>query len=342
MTIRIGSQSSVKIRTLATARLSAACLIGLLLAPSAGYCQSDYPLRTITVIVPFAAGGPTDIVARIVTSHMARTLGQQIIIENVVGSGGTTAAIRAMRSPPDGYTVMMGHMGTHGAAVALYPNLAYSPINDFEPIGMAAGMPVVILARKDLAPDNLAEFITYVSDQPVPLKMAHAGLGSVSFATCLLLNSLIDAHPAMMSFQGTGPAINALASGRIDYMCDQIVSAVPRLQAGVVKAYAIASSHRSAILPDLPTTAEAGLPQFQVSAWNALFAPRGAPPAIVNVLNTALSVALDDTAIRKQLQDLGGEIPSSDERTPAALARLVKSEIDRWTPITKSAAATNH
>jgi tripartite-type tricarboxylate transporter receptor subunit TctC len=312
-----------------------------MLAPTAGLCQSEYPQRTITVIVPFAAGGPTDIVARIVSTHMTTTLGQQIIIENVVGSGGTTAAIRAMRAKPDGYTIMMGHMGTHGAAVALYPNLAYSPTNDFEPIGMAAGMPVLILARKDFAPTNLAEFVAYQRDQPAPLKMAHAGLGSVSFATCLLLNSIIDAHPTMTSFQGTGPAMNALVAGKIDYMCDQIVSAVPRVQIGAVKAYAIATSHRSAILPEVPTAAEAGLPMFQVSAWNALFAPKGTPPSIVNQLNDALGRALDDTATRNRLLELGSEIPNGNERTPAALARLVKSEVDRWMPISNS-ATTNH
>jgi tripartite-type tricarboxylate transporter receptor subunit TctC len=343
MTSVIGSELVVNfVRTMATARTATVCLIGLLLAPTAGLRAAEFPVRSITVIVPFAAGGPTDVVARIVTSQMAATLDQQIIIENVVGSGGTTAAIRAMRSPPDGYTIMMGHMGTHGAAVALHPNLAYSPERDFEPIGMVAGMPLLILARRDFAPTNLPEFIAYLRDPPVPLNMAHAGLGSVSFASCLLFNSMIDAHPVVQSFQGTGPAMNALVSGRIDYMCDQIVNAVPKLQAGAVKAYAIAGPRRSAILPELPTSAEAGLPQFQVSAWNALFAPKGTPAAIIAELNAALGRALNDADTRKRLLDLGSEIPNGDERTPAALARLVKSEIAKWSPITKSAAATSH
>jgi tripartite-type tricarboxylate transporter receptor subunit TctC len=342
MTSRSRTETLVNfIQTLGIARLSALALTGLVSAPTAGLCQSQYPVRTITLIVPFAAGGPTDTVARIVSPHMATTLGQQIIIENVVGSGGTTAAIRAMRSPPDGYTIMMGHMGTHGAAVALYPNLAYNPADDFEPIGMAAGMPVLILARKDLGPTNLLEFVAYLRNRPAPLTMAHAGLGSVSFATCLLLNSMIDTHPTMVSFQGTGPAMNALVAGRIDYMCDQIVSAVPRVQSGAVKAYAIANPHRSATLPDVPTTAEAGLPKFRVSAWNALFAPKGSAPGIINRLNAALSLALDDPATRNRLLELGSEIPGGDERTPAALARLVRNEIDNWKPVTQ-AATTNH
>jgi tripartite-type tricarboxylate transporter receptor subunit TctC len=342
MTSRTGTETLVNfIRILWTTRVAALGLFGLLLAPTTGLCRPQYPVRAITVIVPFAAGGPTDIVARIVSTHMATTLGQQIIIENVVGSGGTTAAIRAKRSPPDGYTIMMGHMGTHGAAVALYPNLAYSPTDDFEPIGLAAGMPILILARKDFGPNSLAEFVAYLRDHPAPPTMAHAGLGSVSFATCLLLNSIIDAHPTMVSFQGTGPAMNALVAGRIDYMCDQIVSAVPRVQSGAVKAYAIANPHRSAILPDVPTAAEAGLPQFRVSAWNALFAPKGTSPEIISQLNAALGLALDDAATRNQLLELGSEIPSGDERTPATLARLVKNEIQNWKPATQ-AATTNH
>jgi tripartite-type tricarboxylate transporter receptor subunit TctC len=342
MTSRTGTETLVNfLRMVWTTRVAALGLLGLVLAPTAGLCQSQFPLRTITVIVPFAAGGPTDIVARILSTHMATTLGQQIIIENVVGSGGTTAAIRAMRSPPDGYTIMMGHMGTHGAAVALFPNLAYRPVEDFEPIGMAAGMPVLILARKDLGPNDLAGLVAYLRDHPGSPTMAHAGLGSVSFATCLLLNSIIGVHPTMMSFQGTGPAMNALVAGRIDYMCDQIVSAVPRVQSGAVKAYAVASPHRSAILPEVPTAAEAGLPKFRVSAWNALFAPKGTPPHIVDQLNAALGRALDDVRTRDRLLELGSEIPNGDDRTPAALARLVKTEIDNWKPVTQ-AASTNH
>jgi tripartite-type tricarboxylate transporter receptor subunit TctC len=342
MTSRTETETLINFaRMPALARAAALGLLGLMLAPTIGLCQSHYPARTITVIVPFAAGGPTDIVARIVSTHMASRLGQQIIIENVVGSGGTTAAIRAMRSQPDGYTIIMGHMGTHGAAVALHPNLAYSPTQDFEPIGMAAGMPVLIIARKDFAPTSLAEFVAYLRSPPAPLKMAHAGLGSVSFATCLLLNSTIDAHPTMVSFQGTGPAMDSLVAGRIDYMCDQIVSAVPRIRSGTVKAYAIANPNRSAILPDVPTAAEAGLPKFRVSAWNALFAPRGTPPAIISSLNAALGQALDDPATRKRLLELGSELPDGHERTPAALTRLVKTEIDNWAPV-KNAATTNH
>jgi tripartite-type tricarboxylate transporter receptor subunit TctC len=311
-------------------RRIAAALIAGTLTMSASAARADYPARSITLIVPFAAGGPTDVVARILATHMASTLGQQIIIENIIGSGGTTAAIRAMRAPPDGYTLMMGHMGTHGAAVALYPNLAYRPDTDFEPISMAVGMPVLILGRTGLPAHSLPEFIADARSSQAPMHMAHAGLGSVSYASCLMLNAIIGIHPTMTPFQGTGPAMNALAAGRVDYMCDQIVSALPKIQAGLVKAYATGSTRRNTVLPELPTAAEAGLPAFKVSAWNAVFAPKGTATNIVAILNRSVGQALDNPAIRKQLLDLGGEIPTAEERTPQALSALVSSEVDRW------------
>jgi tripartite-type tricarboxylate transporter receptor subunit TctC len=310
--------------------------LGLLSTPA--IAQREYPTRPITLIVPFAAGGPSDVVARIVGNHMSRTLGQQIVVENVVGAGGTTGGTRAMRSRPDGYTIIMGHMGTHAASVALYPNLAYSPSNDFEPIGMAAGMPVLILARKNFPANDLKEFVTYLRDNASNLNMAHAGVGSVSFTTCLLLNSIVGIRPTMTPFQGTGPAMNTLVAGRVDYMCDQVVSAVPQIQAGTIKAYAVGTAGRNPALPNIPTSTEAGLPEFQASAWNALFAPKGTPPAIVAKLNAALGKALDNQDTRKQLLDLGGEIPSPEQRTPQALAELVKSEIAKWTPIIHAAS----
>jgi tripartite-type tricarboxylate transporter receptor subunit TctC len=231
----------------------------------------------------------------------------------------------------------MGHMGTHAASVALYPKLAYSPSTDFEPIGMVAGMPVLILARKDFPAKDLKEFVNYLRDNTAKLNMAHAGLGSVAFTTCLLLNSIVGVRPKMTPFQGTGPAMNALVAGRVDYMCDQVVSVVPQIQAGTIKAYAVGTAARNPALPNIPTSVEAGLPEFQASAWNALFAPKGTPQAIVAKLNAALGKALDDPETRKQLLDLGGDIPNREQRTPQALAELVKSEIAKWTPILKTA-----
>ncbi len=319
---------------------AAAFAAGIALAGPAA-AQTDYPTRPITMIVPFAAGGPTDIVARIVSEHMSRTLGQQLVIENTVGAGGTTASTRAMRANPDGYTIIMGHMGTHAAAVALYPNLAYHPSNDFEPIGMAAGTPVLILARKDFPPKDLKEFEAYVKANADKLNMAHAGVGSVSFTTCLLLNSLLGIKPTSIPFQGTGPAMNALVGGQVDYMCDQIVSVVPQVRAGTIKAYAVGTPERNPALPDVSTAKEAGLPGFEAVAWNALFAPKGTPKPIIDKLAGALDKALDDESVRKRLLDLGSDLPAGAKRGPAGLAELVKSEIAKWTPIIKAAGPSN-
>jgi tripartite-type tricarboxylate transporter receptor subunit TctC len=303
--------------------------------------QADYPARSITLIVPFAAGGPTDVVARIVANHMTATLKQQIIIENVVGAGGTTATIRAARANPDGYTIEMGHMGTHAASVALYPNLAYNPSTDFEPIGMAAGTPVLILARKDFPAKDLKEFIAYVKANVAKLNMAHAGVGSVSFTTCLLLNSLLEVKPTTIPYNGTGPAMNALIAGQVDYMCDQIVNVVPQIQGGTIKGYAVGTPERNPALPDVPTAKEAGLPGFQAVAWNALFAPKGTPKPILDKLTAALNEALNDEYTRKRLLDLGSELPEPPARTQQALAALVKSEIAKWTPIIEAAGPVN-
>ncbi len=301
----------------------------------------DYPARAITVIVPFAAGGPTDIVARIVSDHMSKTLGQQLVIENVVGAGGTTGVTRAMRAAPDGYTIVMGHMGTHAAAVALYPNLAYNPASDFIPIGMAAGTPVVILAKKDFPAKDLGEFAVHVKQNVASLNMAHAGVGSVSHVTCLLLNSILAVKPTAVPFNGTGPAMNALVGGQVDYMCDQIVNVVPQVNGGTIKAYAIGTPERNPALPNVPTSKEAGLPEFQASAWNALFAPKGTPQAIGDKLSAALDKALSDEPTRKRLLELGSDIPEAPRRGPQALAALVKSEIDKWTPVIKASAPAN-
>jgi tripartite-type tricarboxylate transporter receptor subunit TctC len=300
--------------------------------PATAQAQT-YPARPISMIVPFAAGGPTDIVARIVAENMSKTLGQQIVIENVVGAGGTTGATRAMRATNDGYTIIMGHMGTHAAAVALYPKLAYHPTKNFEPIGLAAGTPVLIVAKKDFPAKDLKEFVAYVKANSEKMNMAHAGVGSVSFTTCLLLNSILQAKPAAIPFQGTGPALNALIAGQVDYMCDQIVNLVPHIQGGTIKAYAIGTPERNPALPDVPTSKEAGLPEFQASAWNALFAPKDTPKEALDKLSDALSKALDDQGVRKRLLDLGSDIPGPDRRGQQALAKLVESEIAKWSPI---------
>ncbi|PIT06537.1 hypothetical protein TSA1_35990 [Bradyrhizobium nitroreducens] len=322
------------IRALTGACAAALASLGILIAPAEA---QTYPTRSITMIVPFAAGGPTDVVARIVTGHMAQTLGQSIIIENVVGAGGTTATTRAARAANDGYTLITGHMGTHAASVPLYPKLAYHPEKDFEPIALLAGTPILILARKDFPPKDLKEFVAYVKANAEKVNAAHAGVGSVSHVSCELLHSILDIKPVGVPFNGTGPAMNALVAGQVDYMCDQIVNAVPQINAGTIKAYAIATPERNPSLPNVPTTAEAGLPKFQAQAWNAMFAPKGTSPAIVASLNAAASKALDDETVKKRLLELGSVIPTPAERTPEALATLVRNEIAKWTPVLKPA-----
>src|SRR5687768_6270201 len=305
-----------------------------------GAQAQTYPQRPVTMIVPFAAGGPTDVVARIVSDHMSRTLGQQIVIENVAGAGGTTGITRAAQSQPDGYTIMMGHMGTHGAAPALYPNLKYDPTKDFAPIGLAAGTPIVIVAKKDFPANDLKGFLEYLKANAEKVNMAHAGVGSVSHSTGIFFNSVVKVKPTMVAYRGTGPALNDLMGNTVDFMTDQIVNVAPQIQGGNIKAFAIATPERSPALPNVPTTKEAGLPTYEVSAWNAIFAPKGTPSNVVTALTGALDKALDDENTKKRLLDLGGVIPSKADRTPAALQKLVESEVARWTPVLKAAGAT--
>ncbi|HET7825547.1 MAG TPA: tripartite tricarboxylate transporter substrate-binding protein, partial [Anaeromyxobacter sp.] len=299
-------------------------------AALAGPARAAWPDRPITMIVPFAAGGPTDVVARIVAEHMGRTLGQQIVVENVAGAGGTTGSTRAAQSAPDGYTIEMGHMGTHGAARAVYPDLKYDPVKDFSPIGLAAGTPIVVVARKDFPAADFKAFLAYLKSNSEKLNEAHAGVGSVSWTTCSFFNSLAGAKPTRVAYRGTGPALNDLVAGHVDYMCDQIVNLVPQIQANTIKAYAVALPQRSPALPNVPTTIEAGLKEFQVTAWNAVFALKGTPPEIVKKLSDALQKALADDNTRKRLLDLGADLSNKAASTPEGLRRHVESEVARW------------
>ncbi|MHB2165753.1 tripartite tricarboxylate transporter substrate-binding protein [Alsobacter sp. R-9] len=319
--------------------LLAAAAAALTLAAAPAFAQG-YPNKPITMVVPFAAGGPTDVIARIVSENMSRTLGQQIVIENVAGAGGTTGTTRVATAAPDGYTIMMGHMGTHGAAPALYPKLKYDPTKDFEPIGMAAGTPILLVAKKDLPPKDLKEFITFAKAQGDKLNLAHAGVGSVSHTTALLLGAQLGAKPTQVPYKGTGPALNDLVSGQVDFMTDQIVNVVTQIKAGSIKAYAIATPERSPALPDVPTTKEAGLPEYQVSAWNAVFAPKGTPADVVAKLSDALNKALADSNTRTRLLELGAVLPAANQQNPQWLKGFVAEEVARWTPVIKAAGAT--
>lgn len=320
-------------------RIFLASVVLLALAGGAPAQVQDYPARAVTIVVPFAAGGPADITGRIVAEQLSRALGQQFVIENVAGAGGTTGTTRVARAAPDGYTLALGHMGTHAAAVALYPNLAYRPDADFEPVGLVAEQPELLAVRKDLPPGTLKEFVAYAKANESKLNMAHAGVGSVSYVGCLLLNTAIGIKPTMVPFTGTGPAMNALIAGQVDYVCDPILGPLPHVRAGTIKALAIAARKRSSLLPEVPTAAEGGLPQFDAAPFYALFAPRGTPQPIIDRLADALNKGLNEDMARKRLLELGAEVPVPARRGPEALRVLVKSEIARLTPILAAASA---
>jgi tripartite-type tricarboxylate transporter receptor subunit TctC len=324
-------------------RLMFALALGLAATFSAmppAEAQPAYPAKAITLVVPFAAGGTTDIVARLMADHMSRTLGHSVIVENIAGAGGTTGASRVARAAPDGYTLLMGNLGTQAASVGLYPKLSYDPRTDFEPVMNSASTPMLVVARKDLPVKDFREFVAYLKENAAKLNYGSGGVGSTSHLTCLFLDSLLGVKPQHVPFRGSGPALNALLGGQVDYVCDQTVAIVPTVQAKEGKGLVVAVKDRLPVIPDVPTSAEQGLPQFQATGWNAMFAPKGTPKAIVDRLNAAARAALKDEATRKRFLELGAELPDEAGQTPAALGELVRSEIDKWVPVIRNAGVT--
>ncbi len=271
--------------------------------PVAASAQT-YPSRAITVVVPFPAGGPSDVVARIVMDHMGRTLGEQLVIENVGGAGGTLGGARVAASIPDGYTLLAAAMGSHVAAPVLTPNLRYDPSRDFEPIGLTAHSPAVVVARKDFPAADLAEFVTYLKQNGDKAKQAHGGIGASSHMACLLFTSELGLKPTLVAYRGTGPALNDLVGGHVDFLCDQSVSLSQQINAGSIKAYVISAPKRLSALPNIPSAKEAGI-KYDMSIWAGIFAPKGVSKEVVDTLVAALDNALDDPAVRKRLTDLG-------------------------------------
>ncbi|MCK1638982.1 tripartite tricarboxylate transporter substrate binding protein BugD [Bradyrhizobium sp. 157] len=318
-------------------RLLAFFFASLALLP--GAARADYPSRAITLIVSYAAGGSNDTLSRILAEHMSKTLGRPIIVDNEPGAAGTTATTRAARAAPDGYTIIMGNMGTHGAAPAQYPDLKYDPINDFAPIGLAAEVPAVIVTRKDFPANSLAEFIAYVRANRDKVNEAHVGVGSPTHLFCTLLQSMLRIQTGRVPYRGGAPAMNDLMGGQVDFSCISLSGAISQIQSGTLKAIAIASPQRADIIPDVPTTVESGLPQFVVSTWNAIFAPKNLTPEIQAKLSDALNKALDDEATRKRLVDIGFVIPDATRRTPEALREFVASEVPRWGKVVTSSPA---
>jgi len=321
------------------ARHFAAAVVAMMAVAGIGDARAqDYPTRTVTVIVPFAAGGPADITGRIVADIFSRYLGQKFVVENVGGAGGTTGALRAARAAADGYTILSGHLGTNALAPAFYPNLGYDPQKDFEPIGLTAEYPELLVVRKDFPANNLKEFVAYARSNPEKLNVGHAGLGSVSYIGCLLLHAAIGIKPTMIPFTGTAPVLNAMLGGQVDYECDPVLGTLSQVQANV-KALAIAAARkRSPLLPDVPTSHEQGLPEFDIAPFYAVFVPSGTPQAVVGKLADALSKGLNEEVVQKRLTDLGADSVEQGRRGPKALADLVKSETARLIPILRAAA----
>ena len=297
----------------------------------------DYPARTITMIVPFAAGGPADITGRIVADIFARHLGQRVVVENVGGAGGTIGTLRAARATADGYTILFGHMGTNALAPAFYPNIGYDPQKDFEPIGLTAEYPELLVVRKDFPANNLGEFVAYARANAGKLNVGHAGVGSVSYIGCLLLNAAIGIKPTLVPFTGTAPVLNAMLAGEIDYECDPILGTLAQVRAGAVRALAIAANKRNPMLPDVPTSREQGLPEFDCAVIYAAFAPAGTPKPIIEKMAEALNKGLDEVSVQKRLTDLGADIVEPHRRGPKPLADLVRSESARLIPIINAA-----
>jgi tripartite-type tricarboxylate transporter receptor subunit TctC len=309
----------------------------LMVAGINGAHAEDYPARTVTIIVPFAAGGPADVTARIIADIFNRQLGQKFVVENVGGAGGTIGTLRAAHAAADGYTLLSGHLGTNALASAFYPNLGYDPQKDFEPIGLTAEYPELLVVRKDFPANNLREFVTYAKAHAGKLNVGHAGLGSVSYIGCLLLNSAIGIKPEMIPFTGTAPVLSAMLGGQIDYECDPVLGTLSQVQAGSVKALAVAAKKRNPMLPEVPTSYEQDLPEFDCAPFYAMFAPRGTPQPVIAKLVEALDKGLSEAPVQKRLTDLGADIIEPGRRGPKVLAELVRSESARLLPILKAA-----
>jgi len=303
---------------------------------SAAAFAEGYPERTITMVVPFAAGGPTDTVARLVAESMSKDLGQQIIVENVGGAGGTLGAGRVAAAPADGYTVLLHHIGMATSAT-LYRKLAYDTLNAFDYVGLVTDVPMTIVARKDLEPADLKGLVDYMKANKDTVTVANAGIGAASHLCGMLLMSAIDTPIVTVPYKGTGPAMTDLLGGQVDIMCDQTTNTTKQIQGGTIKAYAVTSPARLDVLPDVPTAAEGGLADFQVGIWHGIYAPKGTPSEAIERLSKSLQVALKDQNVAARFAELGTAPSPEADATPAALKAKLESEIARWKPVIEAA-----
>jgi tripartite-type tricarboxylate transporter receptor subunit TctC len=320
-------------RTVFAAWIATLALSGFLV----GSARADnYPSRPITVIVPFAAGGPSDAMMRILGEHMKTTLGEAILIENVTGAGGSIGVGRAVRSPADGYTISFGHLGTHVANGAVY-KLGYDLVADLDPVVLLPSNPMIIVSKNAVPARTLRELLAWLKSSPTPVAAGTAGAGSGSHIAGLYFESVAGIKLQYVPYRGTGPAMNDLVAGQIDLIVDQTANSINQVRAGTIRAYAVTDDKRVAQAPDIPTTDEAGLPGFHMTLWSGLWVPKGTPKEIVTKLNAAAVEALGDPQVRKQLENLGLQMPPADQLAPEALGAWQKAEIAKWWPMIRAA-----
>jgi tripartite-type tricarboxylate transporter receptor subunit TctC len=305
--------------------------------PLAGAASAqDWPTRPITLVVPFSAGGPVDVAARLIAPRIGDSLGQQIVIENMGGAGGMTGANRVAKAAPDGTLFVLGNAGTHAYNQALYKKPLYNSETEFAPVGVVVENTKVLILRKDFPASTVPEFVAYVKANAGQLQYGSAGAGSATHIACLLLNYRMGTNVTHVPYRGAGPALQDLIAGRVDFMCEVISTGLPPIQSKLVNPIALLSTRRAAVLPDLPTALEQGLPDVDADGWNALFAPPGTPDAIIRRLNAAIGDALDNPALGRRMEELGLTVPPPERRTPEHLGKLLRAEIAKWAPPIKA------
>ena len=323
------TQLNKTLKTLKTVLLACALACGAVQAQT-------YPDKPITLVVPFAAGGPTDVVARMIAIPMGKSLGQTVLVENTVGAGGTIAASRVARSAPNGYTLFIHHMGM-ATAPALYKKLSFDPLKDFEYIGQVVDVPMTMLARKDFPASNFAELQSYIKANKDKVSLANAGLGAVSHLCGLLFMTALETDLTTVPYKGTGPAMNDLLGGQVDLLCDQTTQTVPLIKEARVKVYGVTTLKRLSALPNVPTLDEQGLKGFEVKVWHGMYVAKDTPAAIIDKINAALRVALQDPMVKQRLADLSSDVPPMDKVTPAGLKTHLEAEIKKWGPVIRKA-----
>jgi len=313
----------------------------IVLGSQAGAAAQDWPARPVTLVVPFAAGGPVDVGGRILAQRLTELLGRQIVVENVGGAGGSTGASRVAKAPPDGSQVLLGNIATQAFSQSLHKKPPYDSVSDFAPVGLTVEQPRILVVRKDLPVSTLGEFIAYAKANPDKLKYGSAGAGSAAHVACMLLNSMIGVDITHVPYRATSLAMQDIAAGRVDYICDVISGALPLVQSGAVKPIAYLSLKRSSVLPQIPTADEQGLANFDTSSWHAMFFPAGTPDAIVRRLNAALGETLDTPAVRDRLEALGATVVAAERRSPEYLATFLTREIAKWAGPIKAAGVSD-